>query len=357
MASLGQSALSPVKIVVYLAIIGAILYLLLRGDAPPQLQKVAGFTQGTSYHISWWSNPPVATATIEAEFDATLAQIDAELSTYRNDSYISKFNNSSSTDWQAASADFIQLIETAKEINHKTDGCYDPTIGPLFNLWGFQKDIFNLPTPEQIAQVKSEIGIDKVEVDKAQLQIRKTLPQLQLNFSSMGEGYTIDKLAKVLEQHHIQHYLVEFGGDMKIRGHKPDGSQWRIAIQRPENDDTNSRTPYAVVTINDQSGVTLDTSGTYRHHFDADGKQYSHILDPRTGYPVSHQLVSASVFGSNPSVGDAWATAMLCLGPKAGKTIAEREQLAVFFITEDNQAFSNSRSQPLQQSTRVTFTE
>ncbi|MCL1074115.1 FAD:protein FMN transferase [Shewanella dokdonensis] len=354
MPSSSQPKLSPTKALLSLLIGVAIIFAVLQYRRPAQLQKVEGYAQGTTYHISWWSEKVIPTQDIEQQFNTALAQIDAEFSTYRDDSYISKFNHSSSTDWQAASADFLQLLTIAKEINHKTGGCYDPTIGPLFNLWGFQKDKFNLPSAADIEATQAEIGIDKVEMDSAGQRIRKTLPGLQLNFSSMGEGYSISKLSAVLERHNISNYLVEFGGDMKIRGHKPDGKKWRIAIDRPDRKDS-ERQPYSIITINDETGVTLDTSGTYRHHFDENGKEYSHILDPRTGAPVTHNLVSASVFGKDPRVSDAWATAMLCLGPDAGQSIAKEQQLEVFFIEQRQDTFHNAQSAALATSKRVSF--
>ncbi|WP_115718403.1 FAD:protein FMN transferase [Gallaecimonas mangrovi] len=331
--------------------------LLLSGcSKPPMLEKVQGFAEGTTYHISWWSKKPVPVADIKAGFNTTLAQIDKELSTYRKDSYISRFNQSHSTDWQPASKDFIELLEIAKDIEHKTQGCYDPTIGPLFDLWGFQNNVLHVPTQAQIDAVKGDLGMDKIKIDPAKMQIRKTVAQLQIDLSSMGEGYTIGKLSQVLEANGINNYLVEFGGDMKIKGHKPNGDKWRIAIEKPVMDKKNdSPEVYKIVTINDEKGVTLDTSGTYHHNFDVNGKEYSHILDPRTGAPVTHNLVSASVFGSDPRVSDAWATAMLCLGPQEGKAVAAKEHLPVFFITNDNGKFDNDQSEALATSKRVTF--
>lgn len=321
---------------------------------PPPISKLSGYAQGTTYHLSWWAEKPADRAAIEQDINSTLAQIDKELSTYRDDSYISHFNHSQSTDWQSASKDFIALIDIAKDIDHKTGGCYDPTIGPLFTLWGFQNNKLHVPSAEQIAAVKADLGMDKIEVDHATGRIRKTVPGLQLSFSSMGEGYSIGKISQVLERHGVKNYLVEFGGDMKIKGHKPGGKKWRIAIQRPDAK-SGEAAVYQIVTINDENGVTLDTSGTYRHHFDANGKRYSHILDPRSGAPVTHDLVSASVFGTDPRVSDAWATAMLCLGPKEGKAIADRENLPVFFIEDANGTLKNSESSTLQHTQKVTL--
>ncbi|MEI8634843.1 FAD:protein FMN transferase [Vibrio sp. PP-XX7] len=205
------------------------------------------------------------------------------------------------------------MIQIAKTIYQKTNGCYDPTIGPLFDLWGFKQDVLHVPTQQQIEATKVDLGMNKIDVDRTGKRIRKMVPKLQIDFSSMGEGYTIGKLSHILESKGITNYLVEFGGDMKIQGHKPDGSKWRIAIESPVPS-KDGAVPYQIMTVNDETGVTLDTSGTYRHHFDKNGKRYSHILNPRTGKPVTHDLVSASVFGTDSRVSDAWATAMLCLG-------------------------------------------
>lgn len=319
-----------------------------------KLEKIQGYAEGTTYHVSFWADQTLEVAQVESDFNHTLAQIDKEFSTWRDDSYISQFNQSQSTDWQAASADFIHLLQIAKDINHKTQGCYDPTIGPLFQLWGFKKDSLHVPTPEQIAATLVNIGMDKIEVDAAGGRIRKTLPALQIDLSSMGEGYTIGKLSQILESQGVNNYLVEFGGDMKIRGHKPNGEKWKVAIERPVHDKDHP-TPYQVLTVVDEQGVTLDTSGTYHHYFDDNGKEYSHILNPRTGAPVDHHLVSASVFGTDPSVSDAWATAMLCLGDEAGTEVARTEQLEVFFIRDDKGQLIQSKSQALAHSSRVIF--
>ncbi|MBJ7553623.1 FAD:protein FMN transferase [Marinomonas spartinae] len=322
---------------------------------PPQEQHIEGYAQGTTYHITFWSKKKVPTDEVESSFNTTLAQIDKELSTYRPDSYISEFNSSPSTKWQPASQDFIDLINIAKDINKKSEGCYDPTIGPLFDLWGFKKDTLHVPTDAEIAATKADMGLDKIQVDEKDKLIRKTNPLVQLDFSSMGEGYTIGKLSKILESKGINNYLVEFGGDMKIKGHKPDGKKWRIAIQRPIKEKDGSQKVYKIITIEDEKGVTLDTSGTYNHYFDDKGVEYSHILNPSTGRPVTHDLVSASVFGTDPRISDAWATTMLCLGPIEGAKIAKKQHLEVFFIEHKNGKFVNSESEALSSSKRVKF--
>lgn len=323
-------------------------------NQPPEIQKIEGFAQGTSYHISYWTSKDVDKETIEKQFQTKLDSIDKELSTYRDDSYISRFNEKTDTNWQPASKDFIHLIDLARVINRDTQGCYDPTVSPLFQLWGFQKGTLEVPTAAQISKVKKQMGLDKIQVDHTGMRVRKVLPHVQLDFSSMGEGYTINKLSKILESDGIHNYLVEFGGDMKIRGHKPKGQKWRVAIERPIPLEDGVK-PYKIVTINDEKGVTLNTSGTYHHSFDKDGKEYAHILDPRTGTPVTHDLSSATVFSDDPEIGDAWATAMLCLGPKVDKAVALRKNLEVFFIRGTDKDAKSFSSEALSKSQRISF--
>ncbi|WP_318445874.1 FAD:protein FMN transferase [Photobacterium leiognathi] len=323
---------------------------------PPKLEKIAGYAEGTTYHVSYWSKDEVLPSKVKAQFDTALAAIDKEYSTYRNDSYISKFNKSTSTEWQPASKDFIYMVSLAQSINKASHGCYDPTVQPLYKLWGFQGETLNVPTAAQITKIRDDMGIEKIEIDPEHLRIRKTIPQLQLDLSSMGEGYAISRLSQILESDGVENYLVEFGGDMKIKGHKPMGEKWRVAIEQPVALKDGIR-PYQIVTINDENGVSLNTSGTYHHNFKDGKKDYSHILDPRTGAPITHDLVSASVFGTNSVEGDAWATTMLCLGPDEGKAVANEESLPVYYIQDVNDAFKNSKSNALIHDKNITLSQ
>ncbi|QRV23649.1 FAD:protein FMN transferase [Marinomonas foliarum] len=322
---------------------------------PPKLETVEGYAQGTTYQISFWSEDAVPVTEVQTAFNDTLAQIDKELSTYRPDSFISEFNRSPSVAWQPVSEDFVELVQIAQDIHAKSKGCYDPTIGPLFDLWGFKTDKLHVPTPEELTALKSELGVEKIEVDEENMRVRKTRPFLQLDFSSMGEGYTIGKLSHVLESKGYDNYMVQFGGDMKIKGHKPNGDKWRVAIQSPIPSADGAPKVYKVITVKNEDGVTLDTSGTYNRHFDDNGVEYSHIINPSTGKPITHDLVSASVFGTDPRISDAWATTMLCLGPIEGAKIAKKENLDVFFIERKNDKLVNSSSAALLKTDKVEF--
>lgn len=321
-------------------------------ERTPQLQNVQGYAQGTTYSITWWADKPTDKTLITQDFQQTLNQIDKELSTWREDSFISHFNRSQNTDWVQASPDFIYLLRVAGQVYQKTQGCYDPTVGPLFDLWGFKAGKLHVPSAAQIQAVKASIGFQHIHINASGTAFRKDLPTLAIDLSSMGEGYTIGKLSAVLERHGITNYLVEFGGDMKVRGHKPKGEDWRVGIEQPVKNATNNA-PYRIAEITAHDGVTLDTSGTYEHFFDEAGNAYSHILDPRTGAPVKHHLISASVFGKEPALSDAWATAMLCLGDKEGMQIAKQQRLAVFFIQREQGELESQASPALRQSNRV----
>ncbi len=317
----------------------------------PALHELDGLAEGTTYHITWWADHGVDQSALSNGINRALAQIDKEISNYRSDSDIARFNHSRSTNWQSLPADVINLLAIEQVIYHKSAGCYDPTIGPLFNLWGFRKGTPHIPSPRQITAVRREIGFNHIEIDAARQRVRKTIPQLAIDMNSVGEGYSIWRLAQVLEHHHIHDYIVEFGGDMLVKGRKPGHRKWRIAIARPV---PGTLRPQDIITINNRDGVSINTSGTYRRFFDVHGKTYSHILDPRTGSPVTHNLVSATVFGTDPRVGDAWATAMLCMGEAKGEAVAKTAGIKVMFIQEEDGTLVSTESSALRNTTTVT---
>lgn len=338
---------------IYAALLGLAATITLSAcTRPPRLYEVDGFAEGTTYHITWWSAKRVDPDTVSQEMQTALNEIDKEISSYRNDSILQGFNHSRSTAWQSLPASTIQLLEIAKPIYRDSNGCYDPTIGPLFDLWGFRNGKTHIPTPQAIAAVKKTLGFDHIKIDAVHNKVRKTLPQLDIDLSSIGEGYTIWRLSHVLERHGIHNYIVEFGGDMLVKGHKPGDVKWRIAIARPM---PGKLAAQDIVTVNDENGVSINTSGTYRRFFDADGKAYSHILDPRTGRPITHNLVSATVINTDPRVGDAWATAMLCMGQSEGDAAAQAAGIKVYFIQDENGKLVGSESPALKHSKAVTI--
>ncbi len=323
-------------------------------DRTPEVQKIEGRAQGTSYHITWWSGKSIDTKKLKSDIDSTFSDIDKEISTYRDDSDLALFNGNSSTDWQRLPKDVMNLLQLAGRVYRASNGCYDPTVKPLYDLWGFRKDSFHIPDRGQIAATKKEVGFDKIALDVPGNRVRKLIPKVAVDLSSMGEGYTAWRLSRVFENAGITNYIIEMGGDMYVKGRRPDGGAWRIAIVRPLPGDMSID---KVVEVQDEKGVSINTSGTYRHYYDANGKRYSHIFDPRTGAPVAHDLVSATVFADDPRFSDAWATAMLCLGKKDGDRIAGEQGLAVYFIQQKagTETLKESSSPALQKSKAVTI--
>ncbi|MFC0269747.1 FAD:protein FMN transferase [Kushneria aurantia] len=320
-------------------------------DRSPERVTIEGQAQGTSYHISWWRDGGNQLPAVRADVSRTLTAIDRELSTYRDDSWISQFNASRSTDWQPAPESALHLLAIARQINARSDGCYDPTISPLFRLWGFQEHDFRVPTQAEITTALADIGLQHLDIDPETGRIRKEIATLSLDLSSMGEGYSVDRLAADLEARGIHNYLVELGGDMRIRGSKPDGTRWRVGIEAPTSGE---RRPGTIATIEDVEGISINTSGTYRRYFDDNGQVYSHILDPRSGRPAEHNLVSSTVFGHEAARSDGWATALLCLGPAEGMATAEREGLAALLIQRPGEdQFESDESPALESSERL----
>lgn len=303
--------------------------LLLSGCAEPELNSIRGFTQGTTYTISYASDPDVPTGRVQAAAQQTLDEIDQELSNYREDSGIEAFNAAAATDRLEVPPSLVELVEIANRVNRQSDGCYDLTVRPLFNLWGFG-DEFRVPGDDEIAAVMAVVGMDKLTVED-QSHLSKQTPALAVDVSSIAQGYTTAQLAQALEAMGIEDYLVEVGGELLVKGGKPDGEPWRVAIERPL---PGEREIQKVVAIEPGGPVSVVTSGTYRHYYDQNNRRYSHILDARTGEPVTHDLLSATVIHPDPTLADAWSTALLCMGTEAALAAAEKENLAVLLIED-----------------------
>lgn len=342
--------IQPVLVIITLGII------LPACDSSPKVQKISGYAQGTTYSISYFSdNSQIDRSNIETEINQTFANIDKVFSNYRDDSVIEVFNSNKTDQSQEIDPALVALIEKARGIHQASNGCYDPTIKPLFDLWGFRRKVFSPPTDDALANTLSTIGMNYVyKIDDSHM--RKAFPQLRVDVSSIGQGYSVDLISNVLENHSITNYLVEIGGELKTKGKKPNNEPWKIALERPL---PNERKIHKIVSFNSGKSISFMTSGTYRNYFDSEGKRYSHILDARTGKPVEHDTVSVSILHQDPSLADAWSTALLCLGAKEGLPIANQHKLAVLFIDQRNNQLIESTSDALKalQSVAITNVE
>lgn len=312
--------------------LGLAIALLAGCSKAPELSKIHGAAQGTTYNLTFElaADSKTPLNAIETAVNDEFARIDKALSNYRDDSAIEQFNSQKTTEVLTADAELVALVEEARKVYTASSGCYDLTIKPLFDLWGFKKDVFSPPTEEALAQTLGTVGLNKLEtIDSTHL--RKQLPELRVDISSIGQGYSVGRIVKILEQYGVQNYLVEIGGELQTRGKKPNGEPWRIAVEKPL---PNERKLHKIASFDSGAPMALMTSGTYRHFFDSNGKRYSHILDARTGKPVEHNTVSVTIFHENPTIADAWSTALLCMGSEEGLKVANANQLPVLFIDQ-----------------------
>ncbi|MFI3217860.1 MAG: FAD:protein FMN transferase [Methylococcales bacterium] len=308
----------------------------------PEIQKISGDAQGTTYHISFWSPQAVDTASIKQLVETEFTRLDIQLSNYRKDSVIEQLNATFSSEPLALSEEIIGLIEQARVVSIASEGCYDLTIKPLFDLWGFNGDKLTPPSPETLQAALQQVGFKQIKIVDA-THIQKLNPQLRIDLSSIAQGYSVSRMVALLEQQGIENYLVEIGGELQTRGKKPEGTAWRVALEKPLSSE---RTMQKIVTINRSEPLAVMTSGTYRHYFDVGGKRYSHILNAKTGVPVNHNTVSVTVLHDNPTQADAWSTALLCLGKTRGIEAANKAGIAALFIEQDGEAFNELRTVP-----------
>lgn len=317
---------------------------------PADVAELSGPTMGTAYRVQLSPSPDRRQlAIVQLRIDEQLRQTNAVFSTYIDDSAITRFNRSTSTDWQDAPHELVELVSRAETISRKTDGRYDITIGPLVRAWGFGPDEVESAPPSNasIEALKPAIGFRKLAWQSDPPMLKKEVPGLEIDLSSIAKGWAVDQVSKVLEAQGIADYLVDIGGETLARGHKSNGEPWRIAVERPGH----LRSAQGAM---DAFDIALATSGDYRNFFEHEGRRYSHAIDPLTGQSVRHRLASVTVLADTVSDADAWATALLVLGDEAGPRIAEEERIAALFLLRDGEGFLEQTSTEFDQ--RVEWT-
>ncbi|MDN2485970.1 FAD:protein FMN transferase ApbE [Kosakonia sacchari] len=296
-----------------------------------------GKTMGTFWRVSVVDISPQQAQTLQQKIQTQLDADDHLMSTWKDDSALMRFNHSTSTAPWPVSAAMADIVTTSLRVGEKTDGAMDITVGPLVNLWGFgpDKQPVNTPSQARIDAAKARTGLAHLTViNRAGEQfLQKDLPDLFVDLSTVGEGYAADHLAALMEREGIARYLVSVGGALASRGMNAQGQPWRVAIQKPTDRENVAQ---AVVDIN---GHGISTSGSYRNYYELDGKRISHIIDPRSGRPIQHALVSVTVIAPTALEADAWDTGLMVLGTEQAKEVVKREGLAVFMIIKDGDGF------------------
>ncbi|MBL6970553.1 MAG: FAD:protein FMN transferase [Desulfobacterales bacterium] len=298
------------------------LVLFLVGCGIQKEVQLSGKTMGTTYHITIVAGYFLNTAVLQAKIDRRLEDINRSMSTYRKDSEISRFNA-----WERAaeeiiiSDDFWQVMIVAQKIYELTDGAWDGTVKPLLSLWGFDsaKNKHRIPEKSEIQAQLANVGFNQIEISSDRFLIKRKA-SISLDFASIAKGYGVDQVTALIKNSGIENFLVEIGGEVFASGHRKDGKPWRVGINRPQKDAPYDQI-YKVINLHNKA---FATSGDYRNYFEVDGKRYSHILDPRSGYPVSNGVVSVSIVADDCTFADGLSTAVMVLGPQKGLELIDK---------------------------------
>ena len=320
----------------------ALTTLLAACDESREPIRVSGPAQGTSYSVTVM-NPParLSQAELKDRLGEVIARIDGQMSTWRDDSEVSRFNAAAANEWVPVSADLAQLTREALAIGRETNGAFDVTLGPILSVWGFGADAerpTRLPNTDELAAAREKTGIGLVEVRDEPPALRKKSSAVTLDVAGLAQGYSVDRIAEELERFGAHRYLVELGGELYASGNKQGRTPWRIGVEKPE---AGTREIERVVGLAD-AGMT--TSGDYRDFFEIDGRRFSHTIDPRTGRPVAHDLRSVTVIAEDAMTADAMATALLVMGAEAGRAYADVHDIAALFVSGEAQGYTEEHS-------------
>ncbi|WLI77202.1 FAD:protein FMN transferase [Kosakonia sp. H02] len=304
---------------------------------PHQQWESGGKIMGTWYQVKVAHANNRALAGLQGEIDRGLAGDNALLSTWQPDSTLSRFNRYAGTDPQAVPAGMARAVRVALQVAARTGGAMDITVGPLVNLWGFGPGGIPANTPDvtTLAEAQKRVGWWHLHLSErhGQSWMQKDLPSLSVDLSTVGEGYAADHLAALMAHRGINNYLVSVGGAVVTRGVSASGQPWKVAIQQPTDQQTR------VEAVVDLQGHGISTAGSYRNYYQRQGRRLSHIIDPASGQPVTHHLVSATVIAASALQADAWDTGLMVLGPQRAKQLAVSEGLAVYLIIATDQGF------------------
>ena len=306
-----------------LLIVGTVL--IIRQQQSTPYQKNAGLIFGTTYSVTYQCDED-----LQKEIEAELKKVDAEFSMFNSQSVVARLNNGEKPE---LSNDFIDVFKLARQVSEDTNGAFDITVAPLVNAWGFGFKHEQMPTKEQVDSLRQLIGYQYVTLKDKTIEMQK--PGMMLDFSAIAKGYGVDVVARLLERHDIKNYMVEIGGEITTRGINPERVPWRIGVNKPNEDALDES--HELQTILNVTDKAMATSGNYRNFYVKEGKKYAHTIDPKTGYPVQHTLLSATVLTDRCAKADAYATSFMVLGMDGAKQILERhKELMAYLIYTDS---------------------
>lgn len=301
-----------------------------------RFQTTMGRAQGTSYRIKYASEDTLEG--FASKVDSLLRSVDSSFSMYVDSSGVLDFARSK--DGSCMDTEFKKLYRIARELYDRTDGAFDPTIGPLVDAWGFGAEGGPQGPPDSLDRLKEHVGMDRLSVDTNVRNegdtcffLRKKSPEMSFDPNAIAQGYAVDLIAQMArEQFDIERAMIQLGGEVRTLGRKAKKEPWRIGVEKPTGPDED-RSLNAIAELED---LSMATSGSYRKFYEKDGERYPHVIDPRTGKPVQHQLLSVTVTHPSCTYADAYATAFMIMGSdKASTFVKEHEDLEAYFIMAD----------------------
>ena len=305
-----------------LLIVGTVL--IIRQQQAVPYQKNADFIFGTTYHITYQCDSNMA-AGIKAE----LLKVDQSLSPFNENSIITAVNQNKAVQLDSM---FLDVYNLALHISEETDGAFDITVAPLVNAWGFGFKNSALPSSYQVDSLRQIVGYQKVSLENG--HIKKKDPRIMRDCSAIAKGYGCDVIAKYLRSRGVKNFMVEIGGEIVTSGLNPDRLPWKVGVTKPSDDSLS--TSHELQTVLNVTDMAMATSGNYRYFYYTGGKKYAHTIDPKTGFPVQHNILSATVIAKSCAEADAYATSFMVMGfEKAQKVMERRPELMAYIIYSD----------------------
>lgn len=306
-----------------LLIVGTVIIIGQQRSMP--YQHDTGFIFGTVYHVTYQSDK-----NLQTEIEAELKKVDASLSPFNKESIITSVNKNEDVKVDDM---FKEVFNLAHQISEETGGAFDITVAPLVNVWGFGFKSGKEPTKAVLDSLRNLVGYEKVQlVDD---HVKKQNPNIMLDCSAIAKGYGSDVVARFLKKQGIQNFMVEIGGEVVTQGNSEKRVPWRIGVNKPADDSLNVN--QELQTVLNVTDMAMATSGNYRNFYYKDGKKYAHTIDPKTGYPVQHNILSATVLAKTCATADAYATSFMVMGLDGAKKVLEKHpELLAYLIYADS---------------------